>query len=158
VLSQPKGQRAGRSLEWMRTNLAAASVVNFDETGLRVEGQPRWVHSASTSKYSLIFVRDRRGTKEMDAAGVLPELAGSAVHDAWTPYDTHRALTHALCNAHALGGGRVVGQHLGDLLGRVRPVQVPAVDQVGQRPCGVFRGIASGRKPGRAEHCRLALL
>src|SRR6185312_1944426 len=52
-------------LEWVRTNLAAAQVVNFDETGLRVEGRLRWVHSASTGKYSLVFVHDRRGTKGM---------------------------------------------------------------------------------------------
>jgi transposase len=92
----------GGFLEWVRANLAAAEVVNFDETGLRVEGRLRWVHSASTGKYSLIFVHDRRGTKGMDAAGVLPEFAGVAVHDAWAPYDTYSRLTHALCNAHVL--------------------------------------------------------
>jgi transposase len=92
----------GGFLEWVRTNLAAAEVVNFDETGLRVEGRLRWVHSASTGKYSLIFVHDRRGTKGMDAAGVLPCFAGVAVHDAWAPYDTYSRITHALCNAHAL--------------------------------------------------------
>lgn len=89
-------------LEWVRANLAAAEVVNFDETGLRVEGKLRWVHSASTGRYSLITVHDRRGTKGMDAAGVLPEFTGVAVHDAWAPYDTYHAITHALCNAHVL--------------------------------------------------------
>jgi transposase len=88
--------------EWVRGNLTAAQVVNFDETGLRVEGKLRWVHSASTGKYSLITVHDRRGTKGMDAAGVLPEFTGIAVHDAWAPYDTYKAVTHALCGAHAL--------------------------------------------------------
>jgi len=38
----------------------------------------------------------------MDAAGVLPEFAGVAVHDAWAPYDTYSRITHALCNAHVL--------------------------------------------------------
>jgi transposase len=94
--------RLGGFLEWVRANLAAAEVVNFDETGLRVEGRLRWVHSASTGKYSLIFVHDRRGTQGMDAAGVLPEFAGVAVHDAWAPYDTYSQITHALCNAHVL--------------------------------------------------------
>ncbi len=92
----------GRFLEWTRANLAAAEVVNFDETGLRVEGRLRWVHSASTGKYSLIFVHDRRGTKGMDAAGVLPEFTGIAVHDVWAPYDTYTSCTHALCGAHVL--------------------------------------------------------
>lgn len=88
--------------EWVRANLAAAEVVNFDETGLRVEGKLRWVHSASTGKYSLITVHDRRGTKGMDAAGILPAFTGIAVHDAWAPYDTYQAVTHALCGAHVL--------------------------------------------------------
>jgi transposase len=92
----------GGFLEWTRANLAAAEVVNFDETGLRVEGKLRWVHSASTGKYSLIFVHDRRGTKGMDAAGVLPEFTGIAVHDVWAPYDTYTSCTHALCGAHVL--------------------------------------------------------
>ena len=38
----------------------------------------------------------------MDAAGVLPRFRGTAVHDAWGPYDTYTEATHALCNAHAL--------------------------------------------------------
>jgi len=60
------------------------------------------VHSASTGKYSLITVHDRRGREAMNAAGVLPEFAGVAVHDDWAPYDTYPQLSHALCNAHAL--------------------------------------------------------
>jgi transposase len=40
--------------------------------------------------------------KGMDAAGVLPRFTGTAVHDAWAPYDTYTKATHALCNAHAL--------------------------------------------------------
>lgn len=39
--------------------------------------------------------------KGMDAAGVLPAFTGTAVHDAWAPYDTYTGATHALCNAHA---------------------------------------------------------
>lgn len=88
--------------DWVRERLAAAPVVNFDETGLRVQDKLRWVHSASTAKYSLITVHDRRGTKGMNAAGVLPEFTGIAVHDAWAPYDTYDKATHALCNAHVL--------------------------------------------------------
>ena len=92
----------GGFTEWVRAHLVAAEVVNFDETGLRVEGKLRWVHSASTGKYSLITVHDRRGVKGMDAAGVLPDFGGIAVHDAWAPYDTYTSVTHALCGAHVL--------------------------------------------------------
>jgi hypothetical protein len=69
---------------------------------LRVAGKLRWVHSASTGKYALIWVHDKRGRVAMDAAGVLPSFTGIAVHDAWAPYDCYPAATHALCNAHLL--------------------------------------------------------
>jgi len=88
-------------LELVRGRIAAAPVAHFDETGLRVDGKLR-VHSASTGKYSLIIVHDKRGTAAMDAAGVLPTFTGVAVHDAWAPYDTYRYARHALCNAHVL--------------------------------------------------------
>jgi hypothetical protein len=39
----------------------------------------------------------------MDAAGVLPGLAGIACHDAWAPYDCYPGVAgHALCNVHLL--------------------------------------------------------
>jgi transposase len=89
-------------LDIVRARIAAAPVAHFDETGLRVEGRLRWVHSASTDQYSLITVHDKRGRVAMDDAGVLPGFTGVAVHDAWAPYDTYTAATHALCNAHVL--------------------------------------------------------
>jgi transposase len=89
-------------LELVRGRIADARVAHFDETGFRVEGRLHWVHSASTGKYSLIVVHDKRGRVAMDAAGVLPSFTGVAVHDAWAPYDCYKAATHALCNAHLL--------------------------------------------------------
>jgi transposase len=86
----------------LRDRIAAAEVAHFDETGLRVDGKLRWVHSASTGRYSLITVHDKRGVAGMDAAGVLPAFGGVAVHDAWAPYDTYDRATHALCNPHVL--------------------------------------------------------
>ena len=99
------GRAADRLEEFtalVRDRIAAAEVAHFDETGLRVDGRLRWVHSASTGKYSLITVHDRRGVAGMDAAGVLPVFGGIAVHDAWAPYDSYGQATHALCNAHLL--------------------------------------------------------
>jgi len=88
-------------VEEIRARITAAGVAGFDETGLRVEGKLRWVHCARTGKYTLLSCHPRRGTKAMDAMGILPAFAGIAVHDAWAPYDTYAAPGHQLCCAHA---------------------------------------------------------
>jgi len=82
--------------------IAGSAVAHFDETGFRTAGSLHWMHSASTPTDVLLTVHRRRGRKGMDAAGVLPRFRGTAVHDAWGPYDTYTEATHALCNAHAL--------------------------------------------------------
>jgi transposase len=99
--------RAARRLEddfltAIRTALAAAPLVHFDETGFRVAGRLHWVHSASSGKYSLLYVHPKRGRDAIDAGGVLPTFTGIAVHDAWAPYDCYPQATHALCCAHLL--------------------------------------------------------
>jgi len=82
--------------------ISNAPHAGFDETGMRVAGRLAWLHSASTGTDVLLAVHAKRGTKAMDAIGVLPKFTGVAVHDAWAPYDTYTHMIHALCNAHAL--------------------------------------------------------
>jgi transposase len=80
--------------------IAAADLAHFDETGFRAAGKLHWLHSASTAMFTAITCHRRRGKIGMDAGGVLPRFTGTAVHDAWAPYDTYPQITHALCNAH----------------------------------------------------------
>jgi transposase len=92
---------AAPAADAVRSALRAAGVAHFDETGFRVAGKLAWVHSASSGKYVLVTVRQKRGKDGMDAAGVLPAFAGTACHDAWAPYDCYQDLAgHALCCAH----------------------------------------------------------
>jgi len=97
----------GGFTELVRGRIAEAEVAHFDETGLRVQDKLRWVHSASTGKYSLVTVHDHRGTKAMNAAGVLPGFAGVACHDAWarpmtpTPRSPTLCATPTLAQDHA---------------------------------------------------------
>ena len=89
-------------LDAVRERIAAAEVAGFDETGLRVSSSLHWVHCARTGKYTLITCHPKRGTKGINAAGVLGRFGGIAVHDAWAPYDTYADVEHQLCCAHAL--------------------------------------------------------
>jgi transposase len=89
-------------LERVRENITASPVAGFDETGFRVEGRLHWVHCARTGKYTLLMVHPRRGAEAIEAMGILPSFAGTAVHDAWAPYDGYAGASHQLCCAHAL--------------------------------------------------------
>ncbi len=83
-------------------NLAtAAPVAGFDETGVRATGSLHWLHTVSTRLLTWYYAHKRRGCEAMDAAGILSEYRGCAVHDFWKSYFDYDC-DHALCNSHLL--------------------------------------------------------
>jgi transposase len=86
--------------------IAAAPVVGFDETAIRVTGRNWWVHVACTPVWTMYHLDQRRGQTAIDTAGVLGRLRSPqvAVHDGWMPYlkTCYAESDHALCNAHHL--------------------------------------------------------
>lgn len=88
----------------IQQGLINAKVAHFDETGINIKGLLHWLHVASTKRLTYYTIHAKRGDKGMDAAGVLPNYRGIAVHDAWGSYhkEQFQHMTHSLCNAHLL--------------------------------------------------------
>jgi transposase len=97
--------------EFVREALRNAPVVNFDETGARIEGSLFWVHSASTEQLTSYLAHKRRGGPAIEAMGIIAltdedgkiiwNFGGIACHDGWKAYRSYDVV-HALCNAHHL--------------------------------------------------------
>ncbi|MDP9263948.1 MAG: IS66 family transposase [Acidobacteriota bacterium] len=87
--------------EIIRAQVTTAAVAGFDETGVRATGRLHWLHAVSTHGLTWYFAHQRRGRAAMDAAGVLPNFRGCAVHDFWDSYLKYDC-DHAFCNAHLL--------------------------------------------------------
>ncbi len=96
----------------VRDQLSAAPVAHFDETGARVQGALSWIHSASTDELTLYTAHARRGAEGMEAARVLPNFRGVAVHDGWAAYRRYGS-DHGLCNAHHLRELTAAAEHAG---------------------------------------------
>jgi hypothetical protein len=62
---------------------AAEPVVHFEASGLRVTGKLQWLHSARPARLTSDAVQAQRGSAAIAASGIVPTLAGRAVHDPW---------------------------------------------------------------------------
>jgi len=103
-----------------REQLAAAQVAHFDETGGRVAGKLHWIHVACNDTWTLFHLDRKRGRVAMDAAGVLPDFGGIAIHDGLVVYRQYDQALHGLCNAHHLR--ELAG--IAELTGQAWPTQL----------------------------------
>jgi len=91
------------TLEPIEAAIKAASrgspVGHGDETGIRVDGQTKWLHVFSTLTYTYYYWSQHRGQKAHRADGLLPAYQGILMHDAYRSYFLY---AYALCNAHLL--------------------------------------------------------
>jgi transposase len=91
-----------------------AKSAHFDESGLRRSGKTEWLHVATTQTHVHYSVHEKRGYLAMDAAGILPNFKGIAIHDHWKSYWKYTDCEHALCNAHHLRELRYCEQLTGE--------------------------------------------
>ena len=66
-------------LDTVTAGLQAAPVLGADETGIRADGPPAWVHAARTDGLTLYTVSPRRGVEALREAGVLGALSADGV-------------------------------------------------------------------------------
>ena len=75
--------------------VATAPVRCLDETGFRIAGTTRWLHTASTTTHTFYRADEPRSA--------VPEVQGGVVvHDHWRAYYGLEDVDHAYCNAHLL--------------------------------------------------------
>jgi hypothetical protein len=86
--------------------ITLAAVVHFDETTIRSgpAGQKGYVWSASTGRYTLYALAERRSGTQFRKIGIGPAFTGVAVHDRYTVYDQAGnfadGVRHQLCCSH----------------------------------------------------------
>jgi len=95
-------ERLKTSYTELQHNISNSPVVNFDESGIRAQGKTQWLHVAATPEAVHYTAHARRGGDAMNAASILPEFKGVAVHDHWKPYFRFDNVVHSLCGAHLL--------------------------------------------------------
>ena len=86
----------------IREQICRLSVLNCDETGLRVNGSLHWLHCLCDENWSYFVLHKKRGSKAMDEIGVLPGFRNTMVHDFWKPYYKYDGAVHGICNAHIM--------------------------------------------------------
>ena len=88
--------------EFFKGELIKSTVAHADETGTKVNGINRWVHSFSNNLFTVLTSHRNRGKKALVEAGIIENFTGILAHDCWYAYDSFNNLTHALCWAHFL--------------------------------------------------------
>jgi len=65
----------------IKDEIINSDVAGFDESGMRVAGSLNWLHCAATKNAVYYTIHKKRGKEGIDAAGILPNFKGTAIHD-----------------------------------------------------------------------------
>ena len=82
--------------------ILSKSVINVDETSLRVDKKNHWIHVYSSGGVTLKFLHLKRGGEAIDDINIIPRYKGVIVHDCWASYLSYQHCGHGLCGSHLL--------------------------------------------------------
>jgi transposase len=91
-----KARALGQVYQTIGQRVAEAAVRHLDETGYRIAGKLRWLHTTSSLLFTFYRASEKRGNIPRNLQG------GVVVHDHFLPYRGMDAVDHAFCNAHIL--------------------------------------------------------
>jgi len=91
-----KAQELSPVYEAIGRRVAEAAVRHLDETGYRIAGKLRWLHTTSSLAFTFYRAGEKRGDIPSDLQG------GVVVHDHFLAYRGMDEVDHAFCNAHIL--------------------------------------------------------
>ncbi|MDR0288168.1 MAG: DUF6444 domain-containing protein, partial [Clostridiales bacterium] len=72
-------EKVADSVNEIKEAIIQEPIINLDETGIRVDKQTVWAHTASTENLTYIEVQPSRGKPGMDAIGILLAFIGTAI-------------------------------------------------------------------------------
>lgn len=84
----------------IKESIINEKVVNFDETGIRVNSLNYWIHVSCTKNYTFYGVDKSRSNKALEKIDILRKFKGIAIHDNYSMYFKYENCSHGLCNAH----------------------------------------------------------
>ena len=89
-------QWENESMAWMFLQ----SVVNTDETSLKVNKKNQWIPVCSSGDVTLKFLHPKRGKEAIVDIGFIPKYGGTIIHDCWASYLSYNHCEHGLCGSH----------------------------------------------------------
>jgi transposase len=96
------GESLKDSMAYIKDRLKQSNVLHCDETGTRIKGKNRWLHSAGNAQFTYLETHAKRGSAATTDIGILPSFKGIAIHDFWKAYYHYKDFQHGICNAHIL--------------------------------------------------------
>lgn len=85
-----------------KESILKTSVINCDETSMRVNKKNHWVHSYSSGDIVLKFLHQKRGLEAIQEFNIIPLYGGVIIHDCWPSYFAYNNCLHGLCGSHLL--------------------------------------------------------